>query len=211
MKPNFYFHSPFRSRDKNKEHELLESGAPEYQHIREPLHVRVESHGPCKQVWTNMAAAMEALAPYMKPDETYVPPAPPQWGPGWGYDGVGGNSGLYGTPIMGRGAMRGSMRGRGDVRGSSFTPRGVRGGRGGSMLRGGQRGGGRGEGFGSMDGNGYEDMDMEEGGPYGNGYGQSHSSFGKMLPRGGGAVSGTSRGQVSPRGPIRGGRGGRPY
>merc|ERR1719378_82020 len=106
------------TRDRNKEQELLESGAPEHQHIREPLHVRVESHGPCKQVWTNMAAAIDALAPYMVPDESYVPPAPPQWNAvnqGWAYDAPP----SYGVPMMsrgGRGGGGGVRGGRGEMR-----------------------------------------------------------------------------------------------
>lgn len=203
------------TRDRNKEQELLESGAPEYQHIREPLHVRVESHGPCKQVWTNMAAAIDALAPYMKPDDTYVPPPlPPQWGggAGWGNDG----NPSYGAPAMGRGGMRGGgggMRGgRGDMRGGNFPPRGRGGGRGGS-FRGGRGGMGSDNFGGGMDGNGgfeemMEEMKMEEGDAFGNGYGQqSHSSFGKAHPRGGGgpAMRGPTRGRGGPRG------GGRPY
>merc|ERR1719193_2611181 len=125
------------TRERNKEQELMDSGAPEHQHIREPLHIRVETHGPCKQVWTNMAAAIDALGPYMMPDESYVMPTPPQWGggggggqgqgQGWGHEA---NMG-YGGPMMGQGrGMRGGggRGGRGD-RGGGYRGRG-RGGRG---------------------------------------------------------------------------------
>jgi len=181
------------SRDKNKEQELLESGAPEHQHIREPLHVRIETHGPCRQVWTNMAAAIEALAPYMKPDDSYVPPAPPQWG--HGFDGY---SGGFNNQMMGRGGMRGGGRGggRGDFRGGNFHPRGGRGGggRGGGGFRGG-RGGMQSDHYGGGDGNGYDDMEVDQG-DMGNGYGHSYGkSHGRGGPPSRGRVRGGSRGR----------------
>merc|ERR1719334_2296752 len=195
------------TRDRNKEQELLDSGAPEHQHIREPLHVRVESHGPCKQVWTNMAAAIDALAPYMVPDESYVPPQPPQWSgvsQGWGYDAPP----TYGVPMMNRGGgMRGGggggRGGRGEMRGN-YAPRG-RGG-GGRGFRGGCGGGGMNqEGYGGSDGGGYEAMEADDGGDaHGNGYGPRHSPYGKGQSRGG-QGRGSSRGRGGPRG------GGRPY
>ena len=191
------------TKEKSKEDELLESGLPEYQHIREPLHVRVESHGPFKQVWTNMAAAMDALAPYMKPDDTYVPPAPPQWR-GWGYNE---GAGMYGAQMGGRGGARGRGEGRGAF------PRGR--GRGGGMGRGGGRGGG-GYGFGDdgMYCGGMEDDSMEymeaDHSAYSNGFGHSQNpAYGKMMPRGGpsgGRGSGNMRAFSRPRGQSR-----RPY
>jgi len=65
--------------------ELVESGDPSHLHLKEPLHVRVESYGGCQHVWANMAKAMEALMPFMTPDESYTPPAPMYGGYG-GYD-----------------------------------------------------------------------------------------------------------------------------
>ena len=201
------------TKEKAKEQELLETGLPEYQHIREPLHVRVESHGPFKQVWTNMAAAMDALAPYMKPDDTYVPPAPPQWR-GWGYnEGLGAGGGMYGTPMGGRGGVRGRGEGRGSY------PRGR--GRGNGMNRGGRGGGGGGGGYGfgddgmyagAMEEEAVEYMEME-GGAYSNGFAHSQNqSFGKMMPRVAGPPAGRGaapmRGFSRPRG---GGPSRRPY
>jgi len=168
------------TKEKAKEEELLGSGLPEYQHIREPLHVRVESHGPFKQVWTNMAAAIDSLAPYMKPDESYVPPAPPQWR-GWGYnDPLAGGGGAFGGPMGGRGG-----RGRGE--GRMGFPRG----RGRGMGRGVGRGGGGGYGFGDdmMYGGGMDEEALEyleaENAAYSNGFGHSpNPSFAKMMSRG---------------------------
>jgi len=101
------------TKDRSKEDKLLESGLPEHQHLREPLHVRVISHGPLKEVWTNMAAAMDALAPFMKPDDEYVPPPPSPWrrdtGFGEGYQ----QAPAFGKSHPGRGAPRGSGDGRG--------------------------------------------------------------------------------------------------
>merc|ERR1712002_820788 len=125
----------------------------------------------------------------MAPDESYVPPQPPQWSgvsQGWGYDAPP----TYGVPMMNRGGgMRGGggggRGGRGEMRGN-YAPRG-RGG-GGRGFRGGRGGGGMNqEGYGGSDGGGYEAMEADDGGDaHGNGYGPSHSPYGKGQSRGGG-------------------------
>jgi len=179
-------------------HELVESGDPSHLHLKEPLHVRVESYGGCQHVWANMAKAMEALMPFMTPDESYTPPAP-AYGYG-GYDPYAYPAyPEHGYPPPGHGfpgaprGMRG--RGRGEVP--------FRGGRG----RGAPRGRG---GFGGENGaNGFgEEMDTS----FGEGY-QQAPSFGKSRPPGRGAPRG--RGMLGGRGDLRGrGRGaprGRPY
>jgi len=171
--------------------ELLASGDPSHLHLKEPLHVRVESYGGCQHVWANMAKAMEALMPFMTPDETYQPPAPmygygdpygypayPAYPPGGGFPGARG------------------MRGRGRGEGMPFRGRG----------RGGPRGRG---GFGGENGaNGYDEgMDTS----FGEGY-QQAPSFGKSRPpgRGGPGRGRGMGGRGDGRGRGRGGRG-RPY
>jgi len=184
--------------------ELIESGDPTHLHLKEPLHVRVESYGGCQHVWANMAKAMEALMPFMTPDESYQPPAPM----GYGYGGYG-EYDPYGYPPPAPGFRGGrGMRGRGG-RGDG----GFRGGRGrGGPPRGGA-GGGFGGGFGGDDGaNGFgEEMDTG----FGEGY-QQAPSFGKSRPpgrggpRGGRMLGGGGRGDGG-RGRGRGGGRGRPY
>lgn len=182
--------------------ELVESGDPAHLHLKEPLHVRVESYGGCQHVWANMAKAMEALMPFMTPDETYQPPAPM----GYGYGGYGDPYGGYPPaypeqgfpPAHGFGGGRGMRgRGRGDMP--------FRGGRGRGAPRG--RGGFGGGENGGANGFGEEMMDAS----FGEGY-QQAPSFGKSRPPGRGAPRG--RGMGGGRGDGRGrgrpGRG-RPY
>jgi len=183
--------------------ELIESGDPTHLHLKEPLHVRVESYGGCQHVWANMAKAMEALMPFMTPDETYTPPAPAY---GYGaYDPYGAYPAYpeHGYPPPGQGFPGGrGMRGRG--RGEAP----FRGGRGRGAPRGrGGFGGGLGGGFGGENGaNGFgEEMDSS----FGEGY-QQAPSFGKSRPPGRGAPRGMLRGRGDPRGRGRGVRG-RPY
>jgi hypothetical protein len=99
--------------------QLLDSGDPEHIHLLEPLHVRVESFGLVEQVWSNMSKAMEALKPFMVPDETYEPPPKAAFGFGkfdsYGFSGRGGRS--RGRGEGGRGSFRGGPRGG---RGASF-------------------------------------------------------------------------------------------
>lgn len=177
--------------------ELVESGDPSHLHLKEPLHVRVESYGGCQHVWANMAKAMEALMPFMTPDESYTPPAPMYGGYG-AYDPYAypayPEQAYPPPPPRGRG-MR--ARGRGEM---PFRGRG----------RGAPRGAPMGGGYGGENhgANGYgEEMDTG----FGEGY-QQAPSFGKSRPPGRGGPRG--RGMPGGRGDGRGrGRGarGRPY
>jgi len=177
--------------------ELVESGDPSHLHLKEPLHVRVESYGGCQHVWANMAKAMEALMPFMTPDETYTPPAPMYGGYG-GYDPYAypayPEQAYPPPPPRGRG-MRARGRGEMPFRG---------------LGRGAPRGAPMGGGYGGEHhgANGYgEEMDTG----FGEGY-QQAPSFGKSRPPGRGGPRG--RGMLGGRGDGRGrGRGarGRPY
>jgi len=175
--------------------EMLESGDPAHLHLKEPLHVRVESFGGCQHVWANMAKAMEALMPFMVPDDTYQPPQPMYGGAYGGYgDPYAGYGGFeQGYPPAGRG-MRGRGRGEAPFRGR---------GRGAPRGRGGFGGGFDGEnganGFG-------EEMDTG----FGEGY-QQAPAFGKSRPgRGAPRGRGMPGGRGDGRGRGRPGRG-RPY
>lgn len=183
--------------------ELIDSGDPEHLHLKEPLHVRVESYGGCQHVWTNMAKAMEALLPFMTPDETYTPPAPMYggYGPGYGADpyayGGGYDQGYPPAPAFGGGR---GMRGRGRGEAPPFRGRG----------RGAPRGrGGFGGGHEDHGANGYGMEEMDAG--FGEGY-QQAPAFGKSRPagRGGPRGRGMPGGRGDPRGRGRPGRG-RPY
>jgi len=179
--------------------ELIESGDPAHMHLKEPLHVRVESYGGCQHVWANMAKAMEALMPFMTPDESYQPPQPMYGGYGGAYDpyayGGGYDQGYPPAPGFGGRGMRG--RGRGDAPPFRGRGRGAPRGRGGF---GGENGGGGANGF-------EEEMDTG----FGEGY-QQAPAFGKSRPagRGGPRGRGMPGGRGDGRGRGRPGRG-RPY
>jgi len=173
--------------------ELIESGDPAHMHLKEPLHVRVESYGGCQHVWANMAKAMEQLLPFMTPDETYQPPQPMYGGYGGGY----GDPYAYGGYEGGFPPARGRGRGRGGPPRGRGAPRG--------------RGGGFGGGFGGGEEgeNGFgEEMDTS----FGEGYQQGAPAFGKSRPagRGGPRGRGAPGGRGDGRGRGRPGRG-RPY
>jgi hypothetical protein len=59
------------SKEKNpeKEKELAESGKPEFEHLKEPLHVRVDSIGHPSKVWISMQRALDMLGPLVVPDQ----------------------------------------------------------------------------------------------------------------------------------------------
>lgn len=58
-----------KERDPEKEKELSESGKPEFEHLKEPLYVRVDTVGHPSKVWLNMQGALDMLAHIVKPDE----------------------------------------------------------------------------------------------------------------------------------------------
>jgi len=53
------------SKDKEKEEEQLLSGSPEFEHLKQPLHVRVESVSSPLRAWENMQRAINMLTPLM--------------------------------------------------------------------------------------------------------------------------------------------------
>ena len=53
------------SKDKEKEEEQLLSGLPEHEHLKQPLHVRVESVSSPLRAWENMQRAINMLTPLM--------------------------------------------------------------------------------------------------------------------------------------------------
>jgi len=56
------------TKDKSKEKELIGQGA-EYEHLKEPLHVKIESTSPPSRAWANMQHAVELLQPLLTPDD----------------------------------------------------------------------------------------------------------------------------------------------
>ncbi|CAL8094664.1 unnamed protein product [Calicophoron daubneyi] len=88
-------------RDDSKEKELLSSGDPKYQHLKQKLHLQVDSLAPPSEAYYRLSHALAELRKIMIPSEF----APPPW--------------AQGNPMMnqrGGGPMRGgspSFRGRG--------------------------------------------------------------------------------------------------
>jgi len=57
-----------KERDPEKEKELAESGKPEHEHLKEPLHVRIDTIGHPSKVFISMQRALNMLAPLVDPD-----------------------------------------------------------------------------------------------------------------------------------------------
>jgi len=58
------------TKDKSKEEELIGQGA-EYEHLKDPLHVKIESTSPPSRAWANMQHAVELLQPLLTPDDNF--------------------------------------------------------------------------------------------------------------------------------------------
>jgi len=58
------------TKDKSKEKELIGQGA-EYEHLKDPLHVKIESTSPPSRAWANMQHAVELLQPLLTPDDNF--------------------------------------------------------------------------------------------------------------------------------------------
>lgn len=140
-------------KDKQKEEELRAGNDPEFEHLKQPLHILIEVKGPRAEAHWRMANALTEIYKFMAPDPSQTAGAqgPNAAGPAGGYYG---DEGMYGggaggdgygapPPMRGghggappRGGPRGGggggpARGAGPQRGRGGPPRGARGGAGG--------------------------------------------------------------------------------
>ncbi|KAF6777991.1 KH domain containing RNA binding signal [Paragonimus kellicotti] len=63
-------------RDDSKERELLSSGDPKYQHLKQKLHLQVDSLAPPSEAYYRLSHAIAELRKIMLPESTEFPPPP---------------------------------------------------------------------------------------------------------------------------------------
>jgi len=100
-------------RDENKEKELLSSGDPKYQHLKQPLHLQIDCLAPPAEAYYNISHALAQVRRVMLPENSANPPPP--WAAG---QQAGGGRG---SPVRGRGRGGAPVRGGGYVNPGSYN------------------------------------------------------------------------------------------